>query len=150
MANREGLTHVFFPDLAGDVCHRSSPEFGREGFVGFLLVLKFDDSEEPVTEFGELFRNEAGKLAFFAMAIDPAAHHERREDREKRGARDENAEAGKRWGGDEAIEDKDDQEGNNQAEEPCEYGFDYLSAPQLALKLSELFLELLRNGSQLR
>ena len=88
---RECLGHIALRGLAGDVLHGGRAEFGREGFARFGLVLKLDDTEEAVTELGELFGDELGELVLPAMSEDPTANHERCENRTQRGAGDEDA-----------------------------------------------------------
>ncbi len=106
----EGLVHIPLRGLICHVNHGGSPEFRGHGLLRFLLVLEFDNSEQAITQFRELPRNEAGKLLLASVPINPATDPVGRKNCRKRSSRDQNSEARKCRDRKKSLKREDDQE----------------------------------------
>ena len=108
------------------------------------MILQLDHTQETITESREAIGDEAGKLAFVAMAEDPAVDPVGGEKDEDGGAADQDGKADDAWSGPDAVESEDEEIGKEESKNAGEGSFGDLDLPQLASKAGELDLEAFR------
>jgi len=86
--------------------------------------------------------DEAGQLIFTTMAKNPTVDPVGNKNGKERGSCDEDEEADTLGGGEEAIENEDEEEGDEEAKHTSEGGFNDLASPEMTTEGLQLLVEL--------